>query len=258
MVHHNNVHHIFRIKVNNFRIKVKYKSKKMNKKYFRGGHIHIKQLLASTLLICCSLFSSAQPFKADIAAFASMDSIVAPLKGKILLAGSSSFTKWKDINQYFSGYPIINRGFGGSTLLDVIYYAQETIIKYEPKQIIIYCGENDLASSDTVTPAMVLGRFTTLFNLLRHKLNKKTQIAFVSLKPSVSRWHLDNKYVETNKLIKSFLATKPNTIFINVHDAMLTENGTVMKDIFIGDNLHMNAKGYAIWQKIIAPQLLIL
>jgi hypothetical protein len=28
-----------------------------------------------------------------------------------------------------------------------------------------------------------------------------------------------------------------------------------MKDIFLADSLHMNAKGYAIWQKVIEPLL---
>ena len=230
----------------------------MNIKNHHCNNFLNKKLFVLTLLMSCSLLSMAQPFKADIAAFVSMDSIVAPPQGKILLAGSSSFTKWKDINQYFPGYSIINRAFGGSTLLDVIYYAEETIIKYKPRQILIYCGENDLAASDTVTPKMVLDRFTILFNLIRNKLDKKTEVVFVSLKPSVSRWHLESKYVETNKLIKTFLETKSHSKFINVHDAMLTENGTVMKDIFIADNLHMNAKGYAIWQKIMGPILLIL
>ena len=228
----------------------------MKTKKFLRKYLIIKHFMVFTCLISFSFLSEAQPFKSDVAAFASMDSIVAPPKGKILLVGSSTFTKWKDINQYFPGYPIINRAFGGSTLLDAINYAEQTIIKYEPKQIIIYCGENDLKTTDTVTPVMVLNRFTTLYNIIRNKLNKHTEIVFISIKPSVSRWHLESKYLEANTLIKAFLETKSNAKFINIHDAMLTDNGEVMKDIFIADNLHMNAKGYAIWQKIIGPALL--
>ncbi len=215
-------------------------------------------LLVGVLLqIASSSIAQTNSFEAEINAFAKSDSIVAPLQGKIVFAGSSSFTKWKDINQYFPGYPIINRGFGGSNLLDVILYVNETITKYKPKQVVIYCGENDLASSDTVTPKMVLDRFSILFKIIRNELGNKTNICFVSIKPSISRWHLETKILETNKLISNFIAKQTNANFINIHNAMLQNDGSVMKDIFIADNLHMNAKGYAIWQKIIYPKLLV-
>jgi len=209
-------------------------------------------LIQSTLV----LFAQNKPFEGEIKAFAKSDSIVAPLQGKIVFAGSSSFTKWKDINQYFPGYPIINRGFGGSNLLDVKLYVNETITKYKPKQVVIYCGENDLASSDTVSPEIVLDRFSILFNLIRKQLGNKSNITFISIKPSISRWRLEAKIVAANTLIANFIEKQTNTNFINIHNAMLQGDGSVMKDIFIADNLHMNAKGYAIWQKIIAPSLL--
>ncbi|MFN5253081.1 MAG: G-D-S-L family lipolytic protein, partial [Chitinophagaceae bacterium] len=103
-------------------------------------------------------FSKAQnnnkpnPFQPEIDAFAKADKINMPDEGKILFAGSSSFRLWKDINNYFPGKPILNRGFGGATLLDLIHYSKETIIQYKPKQIFIYCGENDIADNDTVKP----------------------------------------------------------------------------------------------------------
>ena len=94
-----------------------------------------------------------------------------------------------------------------------------------------------------------------LNEIIRTKLNKKIPVVFVAIKPSIARWRLENKYVETNQLIKDFLATKKHTQFLDVHSAMLDENGKVYQDIFVKDNLHMNAKGYKIWQKIIAPTL---
>jgi lysophospholipase L1-like esterase len=221
--------------------------------------VFIKNLLFLCLLMPISLSALAQkkPFEAEIKAFAKSDSIVVPLQGKIVFVGSSSFAKWKDINQYFPGYPIINRGFGGSNLLDVIQYVNETILKYKPKQVVIYCGENDLASSDTVSAEIVLDRFSVLFNLIRQPLGNKTNITFISIKPSVSRWRLEAKIIQANTLIAQFIAKQKNAHFINIHNAMLQGDGSVMKDIFIADNLHMNAKGYAIWQKIIAPSLLV-
>ena len=91
--------------------------------------------------------------------------------------------------------------------------------------------------------------------MIRKKL-PNVPIDFVSMKPSPSRENLMPKYVEGNLLIKKFLQKKKKASFINIYDAMLDTNGKPMKDIFIGDNLHMNAKGYKIWQKIIAPYLI--
>ncbi len=219
----------------------------------------IKNLLLSLFLII-NILGNAQvqpkvPFQAEIDVFKKMDSIQMPLKNSILFVGSSSFNYWKDISNYFPGYPIINRGFGGSSLTDVIYFNQETIIKYKPKQIYIYCGENDIAASDTITAQIVFERFKTLYNIIRFHLGKKIPIMYVSIKPSVARWNLENKFVEANSLIRNFISEQKNAQFLDVHTAMLDTNGMVLNDIFIADKLHMNAKGYAIWQKIIAPTL---
>lgn len=199
--------------------------------------------------------SNSMPFQNEIDAFAKADSIAMPAKECILFVGSSSFRRWTDIHNYFPGYPILNRGFGGSSLTDMIYYANETIVKYKPKKIYIYCGENDIASSDTVRPAIVLTRFKQLLKIIRKQLDPNIPIVFVSIKASIARWSMEDRIVASNKLIKEFIGTQKHIKFLDVHTSMLDKNGKVLNDIFIEDNLHMNAKGYAIWQKIIAPTL---
>jgi len=195
-----------------------------------------------------------QPFWNDIRVFKKQDSISFPPKNAILFIGSSSFTKWTDVQDYFPAYTIINRGFGGSTLLDEIRYVNDIVFPYQPKQIIIYCGENDLASSDSVTAAMVVDRFKQLFQMIREKT--EVPIAYVSMKPSPSRRYLFPKMREGNQLIKDFITTQKNAAFIDVHQPMLNETGEPIPEIFLDDSLHMNAKGYAIWKKEIEPYLL--
>ena len=121
--------------------------------------------IALVLLVSC-FDVNAQAFKKEIDAFMKSDSLSMPASGGILFVGSSSFTKWVDIKEYFPGYPIINRGFGGSSLPDVINYAEQAIVKYKPKQIYIYCGENDIAGSDAVTADTVLNRFKQLYSII--------------------------------------------------------------------------------------------
>lgn len=214
-----------------------------------------KFLLIGWSILLLHTVATAQPYIDEIKAFRKQDSLAMPAKGQILFVGSSSFTMWKDVQNYFPAYPILNRGFGGSSLTDVIYYADDVIFKYEPKQIIIYCGENDFAGNDSLYPSQVAQRFMDLFNLIRARY-KKVPIAYISMKPSPARQHLMAKFNVANVMIMNFLKKKKRTAFIDVYHKMLNEDGTPLKDIFGTDNLHMNPKGYAIWQKIIEPYLL--
>jgi lysophospholipase L1-like esterase len=215
---------------------------------------NVKLILLLLLVAGVANAQQRPPFWDDIQAFKKQDSIQPPRQHAILFVGSSSFTKWTDVQNYFPGYTIINRGFGGSSLPDVIRYADDIIFPYNPKQIVIYCGENDLAASDNVTGEIVFKRFTTLFNLIRKKL-PNVPIVFISLKPSPSRWHLRQKMITANTGIKNFLKKKSKTVFVDVYHKMLGGDGKPIKEIFLEDNLHMNAKGYAIWQKLIEPYL---
>jgi lysophospholipase L1-like esterase len=214
-----------------------------------------RKTLFTLLLLIAAFLLKAQPFADEIKAFKKQDSIQPPAKNAILFVGSSSFRKWTDVQSYFPGYTIINRGFGGSSFPDLIRYENDIISPYHPRQILIYCGDNDLASSDNITAQIVFERFKTLFDDIRKKY-PKISIAFVSIKPSISRQRLMPKMEETNMLIKTFLEKKKKTAFIDVYHKMLKPDGTPMDDIFLEDKLHMNAKGYAIWQKAIKPYLL--
>jgi lysophospholipase L1-like esterase len=195
------------------------------------------------------------PYYNDVQAFKKQDSVSFPKKNAILLIGSSSFTMWKDVQEYFPNYTIINRGFGGSELKDQLRYVKEIVYPYQPKQIIIYCGENDLASSDTVTAKMVFKRFTQLYYLLKNKL-PNVSIIYVSMKPSPSRQLLMGKMREGNTLIRNFLKTKKKTGFVDVYKEMIDDEGKPVAELFLEDNLHMNKQGYAIWKKAIEPFLL--
>jgi acetyl esterase/lipase/lysophospholipase L1-like esterase len=197
----------------------------------------------------------APPFYNDILAFKKKDAQQAPPANGILLVGSSSFTKWTDVQEYFPGYPIINRGFGGSTLPDVIRYAYDIILPYKPKQVLIYCGENDLASGDEVTAAVVVQRFKTLYGIIRQNLPNAT-ISFVSIKPSPVRAHIQPKVKAANREIQAWLKTQKNAQFIDIYDAMLDAKKNMREELYVGDRLHMKPEGYAIWKKIITPYLI--
>jgi len=209
-------------------------------------------LLIFSVLLAITVL--AQPFKEEIVNFKKMDSLSFPGKHLILFAGSSSFRKWTHVQEAFPTHPIINRGFGGSTLPDLIYYANDILFPYDARQIVIYCGENDIAASDTVTAEIILLRVKQLFALIRTR-QPKTEIDFVSIKPSPSRIQFRQTVEKSNQLIQAFIAKQPHSKYINVFDAMLNPDGSIREDIFLEDRLHMNETGYAIWTKIIGPYL---
>lgn len=215
-------------------------------------------LLATVSLISCNTKIKEEPrppLWEDIQIFKRQDAVSFPPKNAILFIGSSSFTLWTDVQEYFPGYTIINRGFGSSTLADQIRYAKDIVFPYQPKQIVIYCGENDLAFSDTVDAAIVFDRFKTLFGMIREKFTD-LPLVYISMKPSPSRRHLIPMMREGNQLIKDFLASQTNIVYLDIHQLMLDGNAEPMSDIFLEDSLHMNAKGYTIWQQAITPHLL--
>lgn len=217
-----------------------------------------KTLLTAFLLILLLSSGKAQtapPFWKEIVSFKKLDSVQPVPVHPVLFIGSSSFTKWTDVNDYFPGYSIVNRAFGASTLLDLIRYSYDIIIPYQPRQILIYCGENDLAYSDTITPAEVVMRFKTLFGIIRLNLPNVT-IDYVSIKASPKRLNIKDKVIETNKEIARFLKKEKNAGFIDVYYPMLDVQGNYREELFTEDRLHMNSKGYEIWKAIIQPYLI--
>jgi lysophospholipase L1-like esterase len=218
----------------------------------------IRQIL-SIILFLSVLQGFAQQiehhYAADINHFKELDSINPPPLHAILFAGSSSFTRWPDVQDYFPDYIIINRAFGGSTLLDQIFYVDDVIMPYSPHQIVLYCGENDFAYNDSITVDSVTATFIRWFKLVRIKL-PDVNITYVSMKPSPSRWYMKDKFIAANKNIENFLKTQENTGYISIWGNMLNANHLPEPTLFISDSLHMNANGYKIWQQLISPELI--
>ena len=205
-------------------------------------------------VLVLTLHQAKPPFYDDIQAFLKQDQAAPPAKGQILFVGSSSFTRWTDVQKDFPNFNILNRGFGGSSLPDVIRYADKIIFPYQPKQIVIYCGENDLAGEPTLPAYKVFERFKELYSLIRKRL-PAVPIVYVSMKPSPSRESLMAKYIAGNGFIRDFLKTDAKAKFVDVFPLMLDANGKPIKEIFGDDMLHMNRKGYAIWIREIEPAL---
>jgi lysophospholipase L1-like esterase len=202
-----------------------------------------------TLLVIAG--SCQEPFEKEIAEFKKHDAIKFPPANANLFVGSSSFRLWKNLESDFPNAVVINRGFGGSTFVDLNRYVNDIVIPYNPKHVIVYCGDNDLANGDQ--PEYVLEQFKTFFNTVRQSL--PAYITFVSIKPSPSRVAIKKQVLKTNSMIQEFLAGQKNAAYVDVYNRMIDADGNPREELFIEDRLHMNRKGYELWREALAPHL---
>lgn len=210
-------------------------------------------LLVSTNMACQYKTSQAvqkdiNRFESEIMAFEQKDKVSRYVRDLYLFVGSSSFRMWSSLAEDMPDMPVLNRGFGGSTLKELNFYFGRVISKYQPKKVIIYCGENDIAEG--TKPEEVYQQFTDLIQNTK-KIRTDIEIYFISIKPSLARWEMWPEIQAANKLIETYCG-KNDIKYIDVSEVMLVD-GQPDPTIFIEDNLHMNALGYERWTSIIRP-----
>lgn len=175
------------------------------------------------------------------------------VQGGTVFVGSSTFTLWgQDLEREFSTFQAINRGFGGSTLPDLIEYAPRVLLPLNPTRVVVYAGTNDLASGRT--PQQVRDDFETLVKLIRAS-QPDARIAFVSLSLAPSRVHLQQQFAEANELVANYVLDTPGLTFIDVSQELLDSEGQPRTEFFREDALHMSKAGYDRWTPILRDAL---
>jgi lysophospholipase L1-like esterase len=186
-----------------------------------------------------------------IAAFEERDRESPPARHGVLFAGSSSIVLW-DLKRAFPETTTINRGFGGSQIADSTYFADRIIVPAQPRTIVFYAGDNDLAGGRS--PEQVRDDFRSFVATVRQAL-PETKIIFIGIKPSPSRWSLVEKQQEANRLIEADCQADPRLVFVDTFPAMLGDDDRPRPSLFRPDNLHLSARGYALWNALLKPAL---
>ena len=216
--------------------------------------------LISTLLNSCGLIPGIGPDYNDdplrytkaINRFKSADSVAMPAPNSILFVGSSSIVGWKTLAEDLPEVSVINRGFGGSHMSDLIYYMNDVVFPYTPNAMVVYEGDNDIAAGKS--PEMFFADYQIF---VKRTLDKwpELPIFFISIKPSLARVeHMENMS-KANAMVQAHMAEHDNLYYIDVYNAMLGEDGKPLPEIFGHDGLHMNATGYAIWAELVRKEL---
>lgn len=171
---------------------------------------------------------------------------------RVVFTGSSSIVRWTKLETQFPGYDVKNLGFGGSQFSDLIHFYDELILRQRPDILLIYEGDNDIARGKA--PLVVFAQAKSLIERIRSDL-PQTCIVLIAPKPCLANWAKRDSYRKLNAMLAQYCAAQDRLEFADVWTAMVDEDGIVFQDIFVADGDHMNAKGYAIWTKVITPFL---
>jgi lysophospholipase L1-like esterase len=189
-------------------------------------------------------------FEADIRSFEVADSTSPPPSGGVVFIGSSSIKNWTELTADFPGVPVLNRGFGGSTLADVVYYADRILLPYHPRLAVLYAGDNDMVLGRT--PEQVLRDYRGFVARLR-SASPAARVIYVSIKPSPSRRIHMGRMRETNRLIRAEIARDSLQTYVDVFTLMLSATGQPRPELFLSDSLHMTRAGYLLWRARLTP-----
>jgi lysophospholipase L1-like esterase len=206
--------------------------------------------LAQAPLPGASAQAAADRWEETMAAFAAADLKSAPPVGGVVFVGSSSIRLWDKLEEQFEDARVLKRGFGGSRLTDCVKHLDRLVIRYNPRLVMLYAGDNDLAEGGS--PEDVLSRVRAFADGVHQRL-PDTRIMFISIKPSPARRALIGKARAANDLVRAYADTHPQVDYVDVFTPMLAADGAPRAELFGKDALHLNDEGYALWRKIMRP-----
>jgi lysophospholipase L1-like esterase len=175
-----------------------------------------------------------------------------PPKGAIVFTGSSTIRLWKTLAADFPGHEVINRGFGGSEIIDVAHFADRIIVPYQPSMVVLRAGGNDLWAGKT--PEQVFADFKIFVKTVHAKL-PSTKIVYISWSPSIARWSQAGKEKALNDLVKKYIHGKPYLMYLETYDLPLGPDGNPRRELFVADKLHFSAEGYKLLAERVRSQL---
>ena len=191
-------------------------------------------------------------FEDAIVAFEETDHRTPPPEGPVVFAGSSSIRFWSSLQEDMGDLPVLNRGFGGAHMNHLVYNAERIITAYAPRAVVVYAGDNDLAEGTGKTAEDVLADARALIGRV-HARVPEARIHFLAIKPSKLRWARWPEMKRANALLEAEASTDPRLGYIDTASVLLDPEGAPRDDVFIVDGLHMNARGYEAWTRVIRP-----
>lgn len=167
-------------------------------------------------------------------------------KVDIVLFGDS-ITEWGPWQDVFTDITHVNRGIAGDTTFGMLRRI-DTTLAVKPKLISIMAGINDLSQGFSVDS--VFENYTTM--LTYWQKNHCPVLVQSTLYCGNKLAHLNVKVTELNERLEEY-CQQNNFHYLNVNQ-VLSPNGLLSNE-FTCDDLHLNARAYSTWIKILQPKL---
>ena len=218
--------------------------------------VFLLPFLAISLQLHAQQLPDPERFEDAIDQFEEQDRVNPPPPGAIVLTGSSSIARWNNqARAALAPLTVIPRGFGGSVMHDVLHYLDRVALAYKPRAILIYEGDNDTGILNPIPKDTILDHLKQIIGRIHEEL-PETRIYVLSVKPSVLRWRVWPVAQQVNAGYKAIADNDPLVYYVDVATPFLDNNGNVMTDIFVEDNLHLNDLGNSIWGATIKAALM--
>lgn len=191
----------------------------------------------------------------EIIAFEKAASASPPPRDAIVFIGSSSIRLWSSLQSDMHPVPVIQRGFGGARMHDVVFYGARLLQVEQPRALVVFVGTNDIHPGMVQEPTVLLNRFQQFVAIARAEF-AEIPIYYIGITPSPLRWEVWGIAQQTNALIADYAASDPQLHIIDTAPHLLGASGEPNPKNYRFDGLHLSEKGYAIWAEIIRARLL--
>jgi lysophospholipase L1-like esterase len=172
----------------------------------------------------------------------------------IVFVGDSITEGWHSLQQDFAGLPVkvVNRGIGGDTTPNLLYRLQDDILSLHPRALVILIGTNDLG--EHTSPADIAGNLRELHARIRAAY-PAIPIAWCLVMPRRGDDTYPRRIHKLNALVKRLARKDPQITVCDTFTPLALADGSSKAEDFVGDHLHLNAAGYAVWAGVIRPVL---
>ena len=199
----------------------------------------------------CASTPEATGYEYVLSQWAAQDAINPPPAGAVLFVGSSSIRRWERLYEDFSGWPIIQRGFGGALISHVATQAEALILPHNPSAVVVFAGTNDIAADRP--PEAVVNDFRCLTETIW--ANQNVPVLYIGITPTPLRWNQWGQSSEVNAQIVALAGSIDAIHYIDVPSAFLQTGEPPTDALFVEDGLHLNAAGYALFSAVIHQAL---
>lgn len=194
-----------------------------------------------------SSFAQQHPFEQEVRRLSAQIDSLGWNSGTTVVTGSSTIRMWRSLPEISSKEEVLNTGFGGSKAADLERYLFPLVLKFDPKRVFIYEGDNDLWAG--VAPEEILASLDRIVTRI-HLAVPNAKVYLIGAKPSPSRWAKKDLYQYFNQQLEKYSQRKEGVSFIDTWAPLTDPTGNARPELYIKDQLHLNEAGYILWNGI--------